>query len=506
MRIPHPQIRRLFAAAALAVLGAALSPAASAAAAQGGAAPGVTVSDVAQDESTLTTDALLRVQSVFELVGLTGGLWPGWDITRTPFALTCPDGYCYLVNHPRPPAGFEPLDTPPGFNGTVARSRADAVAPGWPCMVEGVATAYCEFGAFSRAALPALVGSAFRAHGAVACAEAVRPIDLLSGYPLDSGNLVLADIECILLKRAVEAPADSLALRAREFASVRRHRRLRVGGRYAEYERRLEFSEGIPAYIAERCRREALEHPELGMAERLGEGMGRPLEPGLCLSDTLGLDWYKRGRFAWTGAHLCMVMDRLYPEWKKEAAVSCADPYDVMLDHLGGRMPPAREVLNRFGYEERLARKASEIEGAKGAAERLFEEITRGRHRVIAVNTHLLASGEISFDPTQIEKVDAHRQVHKRFLKVEYSLGTHFYAVGMPVAVVLGDDEFDVRSLIVAAPDRYSVTLDGEPLDVVEGVYQFERSLLVEAEGLSVVAMAGTVLVGDHGITLVLHR
>jgi hypothetical protein len=323
---------------------------------------------------------------------------------------------------------------------------------------------------------------------------------------MDAWNLVLADIECRLLQRAVFASTDSLDLCVREFASVRRHRRLRMGGRYAEFERRIEFTEGIPAYLAERCRREA--EPYLGgrFGPRLENVLGVPGVLDCHAPESPGLDWYRGERFQWTGAVLCSVMDRFDPGWKREVSLECIDQFEVMYRRVKGKMPPAKTVLARFGYEQLVASMTTTIEESKSDAERLFESIARSESPTLSIITHLLVSGEISFDPSRIEKVDAHREVHTGRLKIEYSGGTHVYAIGVPVAVVLGDDEFDLRKVMMTAPEEYTVVLDGEELEIKEGIYEFTRSLSVTAEGFSLEAMSGTVMVGTRGISFILHR
>ncbi len=102
--------------------------------------------------------------------------------------------------------------------------------------------------------------------------------------------------------------------------------------------------------------------------------------------------------------------------------------------------------------------------------------------------------------------MDAHREVHTGILKIEYSGGTHLYIFGIPTAVALGNDEFDLRKVMLAMPEEYTVVLDGEELEIKEGVYEFTRSLSVVAEGISLEAMSGTVMVGARGISFILHR
>ena len=369
-----------------------------------------------------------------------------------------------------------------------------------------MSTAVLDPNVLAGEVVPLAFEASFRAHGAGVCEGKMDPIELLSGYPMDAWNLVLADIECRLLQRAALAPDDSLELCVREFASVRRHRRLRMGGRYGEFERRVEFSEGIPAYLAERCRREAEPHLGGRFGERLGDALGEPGALERCFPESPGPAWYRGERFRWTGAVLCTVMDRFYPEWKPEVTSECTDPFAVLLRQVRGGLPPAHDVLGRYRYDQLVASMTTTIEESKTDAERLFESIARSDNPTLSISTHLLASGQVSFDPSRIGKVDAHREVHTGALKIEYSGGTHVYVMGPPVAVVLGDDEFDFRTVILSAPEEYAIVMDGEPFEIENGVHEFARSLSFTAEGLSIEATSGTVMVGASGISMILFR
>jgi hypothetical protein len=234
--------------------------------------------------------------------------------------------------------------------------------------------------------------------------------------------------------------------------------------------------------------------------------MGEPGALERCFPESPDLNWYRGERFQWSGAVICNVMDRFHPDWKRDATLDCLDPFGVMLNRVRRNLPPAKAILARFGYEELVASMTTTIEQSKSDAERLFESISRGNGPILSFGTHLLASGEVRFDPTRVEKVDAHREVHTGIFKIEYSGGTHFHSLGVPTAVVLGEGEFDIRTLLVAAPEEYTVVLDGEEVELVEGVHEFTRSMSLSADGLSVEAMAGTVMAGERGLSFILHR
>jgi hypothetical protein len=450
-------------------------------------------------------DALLGIEASLRMESLSKALWPSWDISKTPVALLSPDGQCFLINHPRPPAGFERVrDT--SVRMSVHRSSRSPEGDRRVCRVGGVPTALVNLDELGAETLPVVFEAAFDAYEEKDCLDRTKAVVLVAGYPAEASSLVLADIECGLLLAALNAPDDSVRQRAEEFAAIRRNRRMRMGGRYTEYERRIEFTEGIAAYLAEKCREEGASYLEGRIGERLEGSLGEPGELLRSAPASPDLGWYRHDRFRWTGALTCLLLDRLYPEWKDVVWSECIDPYEVLWRRLQDGVPLARQILARVGYDELVASRSSAIEGMKSDAERHYEQIAGQSGKVLTISTHLLASGEVSFESASIEKVDAHREVHNRILKIEYSWGTRFECIGSPVAVVLGEDEFDFRRLILRLPEEYSIVLDGEPLVPEAGVYQFMESLVFKSPGISIEAHAGTVMVGENGVSLILHR
>jgi hypothetical protein len=453
-----------------------------------------------------TRDALLKLEAVLDMPELSQDLWPSWDISETPFILVTPDSTAYLINHPHPPPAFSRVREESDLRTPIYEAGPPTVPAGDVAVLEDMPVAVIRSWGPGDDMVALSFEAAFRAHGRQLCGDSMEPIELLSGYPVDAWNLVLANIECRLLHSAATAPDDSLDTRVKEFASIRRHRRLRMGGRYAEFERRIEFAEGIPIYIAERCRNEA--EPYLGgrYGRRLEESLGEAGALSRCFPESPGLDWYRGERFRWTGAVLCQVMDRYLPSWKNAARSECVGPFEILSRRVRPTLPPAGAILDRFGYEQLVAGMTTSIEESKSDAEKQFESVVRAGGQTFSVATHLLASGEVRFDPTQVHDVDAHRSVNTGLLSIEYSGGTHVYITGIPVAVVLGDDEYDFRSLIIRAPEEYSIVLDGAEFEMKPGVYEFANSLVVKAPGFSLEAMSGTVMVGERGVSFILYR
>lgn len=450
-------------------------------------------------------DALASIEAALSMDDLSRELWPHWKISETPFALLGADGTCYLVNHPDPPRTFERVrDTSARISVHIAPSapRSDRRV----CRVEDVPTAIMREEELLEDPLPAIVAAAFAAYEEKTCAGRTDPVILVSGYPAEAEDTVLADIECELLRRAVSASEDSLRYWAESFAGLRRHRRMRMGRRHEEYERGIEFTKGVPAYLADRCREEATAYLGGEVEDRPGTSLLEGHEPEMPPADSLDLDWYRHDRFRWTGEMTCLLLDRLHPEWREEAWEDCTDPYEVLWRQVEGRTPMARVILARFDYENMVARRASESVGVKSDAERHFEDIARNDNGVLSISTDLLAAGEVTFESAGIERIDAHRLIHRRLLKIQYSWGTRFECVGAPVAAILGEDEFDFRRLILRLPDEYSIVVDGEEIVPEPGVYQFEESLRFSAEGLTVEAHAGAVRIIEGGISLTLRR
>lgn len=451
-------------------------------------------------------DSLLEtLEAVSGLDALTEALWPDWDISATPFALRDTGGTCYLLHHPRPPVSFTRL----------RGARVDAVFYHGPSTcpdvrpdrleVNGVPTAFLDAGGFVADPVASSVSGAFRVLIGGACPGALVPVELLTDYPVDARHLAMADIECELLSRAAGADGDSLARLASEFVAVRHIRRLTAGPRFAQYERWLEMRDGLPLYIGERARDLAPRalRGEAGPAS--AREAGKPLDLGSGLAARDDPDWYREGRFACTGAGVCVLLDRLGIAWQREVVQRCTDPYEILRSRVPGPLPRAAEILNRMRLDERILRRTMAQEAGKSDQERLFESIADDPGPVLCVATRLLSSVSVGFDRQNVVQVDAHREVHTRILKAEYSGGTHVYFTGCSVAATLGD-ALEYHEFVTRCPADLRVMADGRQLELTPGIHSAFQDLLVEGEGISIQARAAAVVVGENRITLMLQR
>ena len=450
--------------------------------------------------------AVLQLTAVGDLDDLSEAIWPDWEISEVPFALHGGDGgFCILVNHPDPPDAFESKRT------SGRRRERFHVAESVPLdtsrdALNGTTTAFIEWPDFEGGALSEAFECAFRAHLKQECPDLVRIEPPIDGYPLTPENLALADIECELLARAAAAPDDSLEQWTLDFVAVRNYRRMRMNSPAAEaFERRMERLGGLSAYAGERARQEAARYMGAGTGNLLAGSLGSPTNARSCLLERGGLDWYRRGRYCMSGAVLCELMDRFHPSWREEVGI-CGDPFTTLYDMTMTRLPRAFMVFTRYGFRDRMEERAQFIDSLKSDAERLFDGIVGGEGPKLVINTGLLQSTSVSYDPENLERVDESRSVHKRVIRIEFSGGTRVHIMGIPVAANTGEDEFDIQQLTITAPEHYAVTIGGQVAVLSPGVHEFDQPMSISADGLLIEARTGVVMVGEDKVTFMLHR
>ncbi len=391
-----------------------------------------------------------QLHSILHMDALSSALWPGWEMSTTPPA----------------------LNLPATFLGT----------------------------------LPAAFQAAFAGYQSEHCPEMNEPLDFGAGFSSSPRNVVLVDIECELLAAALEAPADSSDAIIRDFVSVRGFRRTGMTRRFVDYERHREHIIGTATYIGIACRDAAPRY----LKDKTTPLPASVLGTSECSADLFGgardVDWYKGKRFMCSGAAICLLLDRIEPDWKTEVSERCIDPYAVLWNHFSGGSPNVRGLLRRHEFASREEAAVVFIDQTKSAPEKLFEQITLRGKSLFIINTERLVSTTVSYDRANIAEVDTHRAVHKRVLKVEYSGGSHVYITGRPVAIVLGQDEFDFRQLTFECPDEYEITVGGEPFTPVYGINHLNGVLSVKAQGLDIEVQDAVIVVADGRISFLLHR
>ncbi len=333
-----------------------------------------------------------------------------------------------------------------------------------------------------------------------------EPLDFGSGFSTSPRNLVLVDIECELLAAAMAASSDSLDAIVRDFVSVRGFRRIGMTGRFVDYERHREHVDGTAAYVGVICRDAAPRFLSDRTQPLLAGALGVPGCEKHLFKSACDIDWYKGDWFLCSGTAICILLDRIEPDWKTVVSERCIDPYAVLWTHFSGGSADVARILERHGFARREEAAAAFIDRTKSEPEKLFEQIALSEEALFTINTEQLVSTTVSYDREYIAEVDRHRAVHKRVLKIEYSGGSHVYLAGGPVAVVLGQDEFDFQQLIFEAPDEYEITVGGEPFTPQYGINHLNGALSVKASGLDIEVQDAIIIVGDGRVSFLLHR
>ncbi len=461
----------------------------------------------AQEPTAVEVAALEQLDAILTLDVLSATLWPDWEISSSTFALLSNGRACYVLNHPSPPSGLTRVRTglPVSIPVYHASTEAESVSPVAGYIGE-TRTAFVRVSPQPEGLLPSAFRQAFAAYQTVHCPEMNEPLDFGSGFSSSPRNLALVDIECELLAAAIAAPSDSLDAIVRDFVSVRGFRRIGMTGRFVDYERHREHVDGTAAYIGIMCRDAAPRFLSDRMGSLLGGALGVPGCEKSLFRPACDVDWYKGDWFLCSGAAICLLLDRIEPDWKREVSERCIDPYAVLWSHFSGGSADVTRILERYEFARREEDATAFIDQTKSAPEKLFEQITLHGEKLFAINAERLVSTTVSYDREYILEVDRHRAVHRRVLKIEYSGGSHVYLTGRPVAVVLGQDEFDLQQFIFEAPDEYEITVAGEPFTPVYGINHLNGALSVKALGLDIEVQDAIIIVGDGRVSFLLHR
>ncbi|MFQ5689840.1 MAG: hypothetical protein ACE5HQ_06180 [Gemmatimonadota bacterium] len=240
-------------------------------------------------------------------------VWPGFEPTRVPLALFDRER-TYLLRHPAPPEGFEPVRRRDGW------WRSDfvpeAMRANTTVDVAGIPTA----GVFldpDRALTPARV-AALLLHEAFHVFEREKHPEWIANevslftYPISDASLLrLRRLETTALRRALTAPDSARrACWVRESLRIRARRFQRLPEESVSYERMTELHEGLARYV-----------------ERLAASRSAP--------PSLPAEGFPpesvRERAYPVGRSLAILLDALRPGWKVELERGDASSLDGLL-------------------------------------------------------------------------------------------------------------------------------------------------------------------------------
>ncbi len=336
--------------------------------------------------------------------------WPGFRLTDWPLAVF--DGTrTLLLRHPAPPPEFTPLAGHPGV--LAATGRHPAVASNSTVDLAGArtATVIATPASNRESTLLAYVEELFhvfwlRRHAAFRPNEMAR-----YAYPMkDARNLqrVLAEDEA--LARALEAPdAAQAAAWAATTIALRREREPWLTPDDRAFETGLEMMEGTANAVA-----------------RTVVGLG-PSETARRLRAERAADQL-RWRYYDSGAAICLILDRLQPDWKaridNDAALTTMALLETAVSPAGAG---ARRAVFSTGetsaFECRAAAAIGELTARQSSVR--TELLGRSGPRiVIEIGADREPLRVTRFDPINLMVLDAGEVVHPRYLTLTGPAGT----------------------------------------------------------------------------------
>jgi hypothetical protein len=334
--------------------------------------------------------------------------WPGFQLTDWPLALF--DGTrTLLLRHPAPPPEFTPLAGHAGV--LVATGRHPAVASNSTVDLAGVrtATVIATPGSSRESALLAYVEEVFhvfwlRRHATFRPNEVAR-----YAYPMkDSRNLqrVLAEDEA--LARALEAPDGAQAAAwAATMIALRREREPWLTPDDRAFETGLEMMEGTANAVA----RTAVGLASSETARRLRAERA---------ADQL------RWRYYDSGAAICLILDRLQPDWKtridNDTDLTTMALLEAAVSRAGARRA-AFSTAETSAFERRAAAAIGELTARQSSVR--AELLGRSGPRIVVEITDDRNPLRVTrFDPINLLVLDAGEVVHPRYLTLTGSAGT----------------------------------------------------------------------------------
>ncbi|MHB8093790.1 MAG: hypothetical protein ACYDH0_02505 [Candidatus Aminicenantales bacterium] len=335
-------------------------------------------------------------------------LWPGFNPAEMPIALF--DGAkTILLRHPNPPHEFSPMPDRPGV--LFFKGRYPAV----------VSNSVVEMGGVLTGTVLATPNESI--HGTLlACIEEVfhafwrprhpsfRPDEIARyGYPIDDPeNLVRLIAEDEALARAIEAAGDAEAAGWGATAfRIRAERTASLPDDVSAYETALETMEGTANYVS----RLSLGETPGQTAERLRQA--RPAD---------GIRW----RFYDTGAAVCMLLDRVAPDWKArtEQEPTLAIGGLLSAELARRRITPAEfAAVETEGFRIKAAERIADL--SESRRQLRADVLARPGTRVII---ELAADSEPfrieRFDPMSLSILDQGEVVHANYLTLRAGGGT----------------------------------------------------------------------------------
>ena len=371
-------------------------------------------------------------------------LWPGFDPLRVPLAVF--DGQrTYLFRHPQPPAGYVALAAHPGA--FVRDGRDPAVIANTNAELGGVQTATLMLDGGLSPASPASL-AAVAAHESFHAYQrthhpgwAGNEADLFA-YPVeDARRLALRREESAGLRHALDAASPgerdcwirgAMASRTARFDGLARE--------FAAYERGSELNEGLATYVQQR----AQDARDIALDAR-----------------DFPANAIRQRAYA-SGAAIALLLDRSRPDWRQSLERDDQQALDAMLAAaVGAGRTCMPDPAQRAAIAEQAHRDINALAQERATRQQAFAAMPGWRLQILAApNAPLWPQG---FDPLNVERLDAARILHSRFVKLGNDAGT-VEVLGKP-AVTLAAGEHPLfqglQRIEIAGMDKPALRVDG---------------------------------------------
>ena len=324
-------------------------------------------------------------------------LWPGFAPGTV--AVEVFDGArTYLVHHPKPPEGFQPV---PGRPGTfVFDGKHDSIRANTGTELNGVPTATADLSTArsKEAAAALLVHECFHVHQKAAHPDWTANEAELFTYPVDDAT-ILAERrqETLALVRALQARKDEDArCWARTALAVRGKRAASLPEGALAYERGIEKNEGLAQYVEDLS-----------------------LHAGARLTDADFPAEEIRQRGYGTGQAWALLLDR-FGDWKAGLGATPLD--EVLRARLGSEGAVCALSPDAIrSATARAERDAAEVLASRGMRRSAFLAAPGWTVEIVAGEEPLWPQG---FDPWNVKNLGERAVLHTRWVKVGNGAGS----------------------------------------------------------------------------------
>jgi hypothetical protein len=331
-------------------------------------------------------------------------IWPGFAPQHTPIAIY--DGQqTLLFRHPHPPDGFRPVPGHDGvftFDGLYSGVRSNTSAD-----IGGVRTATALLD--NKRDLPVRQQAALLMHEPFHVYQRERHKDWVANeadlflYPFDDATaLQLRRLETDALRRALAASKADVNCWAGAALRFRQQRFARLPETSVAYERNSELNEGLAQYV-----------------QNVAGDVASSLP-----ADDFPIEQV-RDRAYLAGAALAALLDRIDPAWKRRLDEGNEHSLDALLRAAVERTSARGCDFSPAQRDAALDRARQNVDGLRQHRAELRDQFfSKPGWKLVVIAKPGAPLFPQGFDPSNIDRLDAHQVLHRRWLKLGNAAGS----------------------------------------------------------------------------------